>query len=233
MSRLNEEGFAEFQAGRYAAAAQRFREAYEAMADPNLRKNEAIAWFKAGRCNEAVPAANAFLISGAAHDADALEARSVVANCKVEMARDAIRAQSWPLASQLLDEAESLEPDQYARDQIALARVDLAQKRQVDERQPSVLGWALVGGGAAIIGGTLVYWLLTIPDRRESETIPMSDPDYEAISKRARTSRWLVPVALAGGAGLTGLGVYLVLSPPSKKPDSRPTTAAVGLSYRW
>lgn len=231
MNALNEEGFREFKAGRYATAALRFQEAYEASPDPNLRKNEAIAWFKAGRCDEAIPAANAFLIAGSANEADALEARSIVANCKVEMARDAIRAHSWSLAGQLLNEAESLQPDQYASDQIALARVDLAQRRQVEERGPSVLGWVFVGTGAAIIGGTFVYWALTIPDRAAVPT----DPGFDRSMKRARTSRWLVPTAFAVGGALTGTGIYLVLRPGSGDGGggSSPATAALGVRYRW
>lgn len=125
MNRLNDEGFVEFRAGRYAEAAGRFREAYAAYPDPNLRKNEAVAWFKAGACDQAMPAANGFLIAPDTSDSDRLEARSILANCRVEMARKAFETQSWELATSLLDEAESLEPDRYAQDQIAIARVEM------------------------------------------------------------------------------------------------------------
>ncbi len=231
MTRLNAQGFEEFQAGRFAAAANRFREAYEAKPDPNLRKNEAIAWFKAGRCKEAVPAANAYLIAGPSVDSEAMEARSIVANCKVEMARDAIRARSWALADQLLDEADSLQPDQYAQDQVRQARLELATAQSEAPREVSVLGWVFVGTGAAIVGGTIVYWLLTIPDRRDSEQLPMTDPRWESVRKRARTSRWLVPVALAGGAALAGTGIYMVLNPATNREAG--ATAILGLRHRW
>jgi tetratricopeptide (TPR) repeat protein len=233
MNRLNDEGFREFQAGRFANAAQKFRQAYDAFPDPNLRKNEAIAWFKAGRCNEALPAANAFLISEGTSEPDRLEARSVVANCKVEMAQNAIAAESWSLAEQLLDDAESLEPDDYARDQIALTRVDLAKARKQEARTPSPLGWILVGSGAAVVGGALVYWLVTIPDRRESETIATNDPDFDRVQARANTSRWLVPVALAAGGATTAVGIYLVLSPGGTGDDDAAPTALLGLRGRW
>lgn len=232
MNRLNDDGFREFQAGRFANAAQRFRQAYDAFPDPNLRKNEAIAWFKAGKCNEALPAANAFLISDDTSEPDRLEARSVVANCKVEMAHKAIETQSWSLAEQLLDDAESLEPDPYARDQIALTRVDLAKARKQSAQRPSPVGWVLVGTGAAIVGGAIVYWLVTIPDRRESETIPTNDPDYDRVQGRARASRWLVPVSLAVGGAATAVGLYVVLTPGSPD-DAKPTTAGLGLRGRW
>lgn len=231
MNQLNEQGFMEFQAGRYAAAAQSFRDAYAEVPDPNLRKNEAVAWFKAGRCQEAVPAANAFLIAASGSQEDAVEARSIVANCKVEMARSAIAAGSLSLAERLLVEAESLEPDQYARDQIGLAHVELATARQQDGGGPSLLGWALVGTGAAIIGGTIVYWLLTIPDRRDSNELPITHPNFDRVNRRARTSRWLVPAALAAGTALTGLGVYLVLTPRRSTADD--ATAHLGVRYHW
>ena len=230
MNRLNEEGFREFQAGRFAVAAARFRQAYEAFPEPNLRKNEAIAWFKAGQCDEAIPAANAFLIAPDTSEPDRLEARSIVANCKVEMAREATSAESWGLAERLLDEAESLEPDQYARDQIAMARVDLAAQRQAEPSKTSPVGWVLVGTGAAVVGGSVAYWLLTIPDRKESNTISPSDPDYDTVVARAKTSRWLVPVGLASGAAMTGIGIYLVVGGNS---SGKPTDATAGLVYRW
>lgn len=233
MNRLNEMGFEDFKAGRYAAAARLFRSAYEAFPDPNLRKNEAVAWFKAGKCDEAVAAANAFLIAPDTGESDRLEARSIIANCKVEMARDAVRSDSWTLAKQLLDEASSLEPDQYARDQIAIARVELAAKRKEEVSRPNPAGWVLVGTGAAVLGGTMVYWLLTIPDRKNSEMLSPSDPEFDATIKRARTSRWLVPAAFAGGAALTGVGIYLVLQGGKTSDDSRDSTALLGVTYRW
>lgn len=230
MNRLNEEGFQEFRAGRFAVAAQKFREAYAASPSPNLRKNEAVAWFKAEKCDEAIPAANAFLIAPRTSEPDRLEARSIIANCKVEMAREAINSDSYSLATRLLDEAESLEPDQYARDQIAMARVDLAAHQSSSPKQTSPVGWVLVGTGAAMLGGSLVYWALTIPDRKKSNELSPSDPEYDSVSKRASTSRWLVPVTLAGGAAMAGIGIYLVVGSTGKDSGK---TAMAGFTYRW
>ena len=233
MNRLNEEGFLEFRAGRFAEAAQRFRAAHEAVPDPNLRKNEAIAWFKAGRCDEAMPAANSFLIAADTAEPDRLEARSILANCRVEMAREAFVTENWKLAASLLDEAESMQPDDYAMDQIAIARVELVERKSSPRPQttakPSPAGWIMVASGAAIVGGTLAYWLLTIPDRDASRNLSPMHPDYDAVSRRARTSRWLVPVGVIGGAALAGVGVYLVVAGE----DRSTKQATAGLWYRW
>lgn len=232
MNRLNEEGFIEFRAGRYQEAAARFRAAYEAFPDPNLRKNEAVAWFKAGQCDQAIPAANSFLMAAEAGDADRLEARSILANCRVEMARAAIKSENLDLAETLLDEAESLEPDQYAKDQVAIARVELSERRSGHRGQagarPSVAGWVLVASGAAVVGGTLAYWGLSASDRKVSED-PLH-PDHERASKRARTSRWLVPVGLVGGGVFTGIGIYLVLAGSGQDGSGG---ASAGMTYRW
>lgn len=234
MNRLNEEGFVEFRAGRYAEAARRFNAAYQAFPDPNLRKNEAVAWFKAGMCDSAMPAANAFLIAPDTSEGDRLEARSIVANCRVELARGAMGSNNWKVAESLLDEAESLEPDQYARDQIAIARVEMAERKKSSGGSGSSggagpVGWAMVAAGAAVVGGTFVYWLLTIPDRDDSRNLSPMNPNYDRAARRARTSRWLVPLGLIGGASITGIGVYLVVSGGEK---SKPTATA-GLTYRW
>ena len=238
MNRLNEEGFIEFRAGRYLEAAQRFRKAHEAVADPYLRKNEAVAWFKAGRCDEANTAANAFLIASDTSEDDRREARSIIANCRVEMAREAFSTRNWALAETLLDEAESLEPDQYALDQIAIARVELAElRKRPPGAQPGgagaarTAGWIMVGTGAAVLVGTMIYWLTTIDDRKDSNELPMDDPNYESARSRANTSRWLVPVGLVAGAALGGLGVYFVVSGGSAG-KSAPTVTA-NLHFRF
>ncbi len=240
MSRLNDEGFQEFRAGRFAEAARRFRAAYAAFPDPNLRKNEAVAWFKAGNCGEAMPAANTFLIAPATSDSDRLEARSILANCRVEMARGAFETGSWKLAESLLDEAESLQPDQYALDQIGIARVELSERKSSPSgastgRRAGPVGWIMVASGAAVVGGTLVYWLLTIPDRDMSRNISPMDPAFDAATRRARTSRWLVPIGIIGGATLTGIGLYLVLSGGGGDAGhgGSNSTAMAGLWYRW
>lgn len=221
MSRLNEEGFAEFRAGRYEAAADLFRQAYEAMPDPGLQKNEAVAWFKAGQCDRAMPVANAFLISPHPSAADRLEARSIVANCRVEMARAAIDAGNFTIAETLLADAESLQPDSYAVDQIAIARVQLAQAKTetapVDppnEQSPAspntgrTVGWVLVGVGSSLAAAGATYWLVT-HDRRSSP-------------------QWVGPVGLASGAAIAGVGVYLVLANRANQ-----ATPVAGVTYRW
>lgn len=127
---LNEEGLEAFSAGDFVAAAEKFAEAYASEPDPVFRKSEAVAWFKAERCDPAIKAANAFLLEWDEGGDAVGQAESVIANCKVELAEDAMEAASFELADRLLFEAEEHAQDQYTRDRISTTRVELASARR-------------------------------------------------------------------------------------------------------
>lgn len=230
MERLNTKGVEAFQEGRFNDAARYFRQANDAQPDPNLRKNEAVAWFKAGNCDEAVPAANAFLIARDTHAEDEREARSIIANCKVGMARKAMKMGSFELADQLLVEAESLDPDDYARDQITMARVDLeAAKRGEGERSGSpatrAVGWSLIGIGAAGAVAGVITHVGAIRAGNELDEGRVDPARRTQLETRVARSRWLVPVLYGVGLGSAGVGLYLVL----RGAERNETSVAIGL----
>jgi tetratricopeptide (TPR) repeat protein len=134
---LNQEGIDAFAAGDYVVAAEKFAEAYASEPDPVFRKSEAVAWFKAERCEPAIEAANAFLIEWEEGGDAVDEAESVIANCKIVLARDAMESESFDLAERLLFEAEDHARDDYTRDRISATRVDLAHARREAVAAPS------------------------------------------------------------------------------------------------
>jgi hypothetical protein len=131
---LNEAGFEAFEHGRFAEAATLFSNAYDLVPDPALRKNEAVAWFKAKRCDDAISAANKLLLLEGATESDRAEVRTIIANCKVEFARDALDADEVDVAREFLAEAEALASDDHVIDQIKVVRLEIARKEKADTR---------------------------------------------------------------------------------------------------
>ena len=239
MLELNEAGFEAFSEERYVDAAEAFEAAYEASPDAVLRKNEAIAWFKAGRCDEALTAANAFLLVEGTPVEDKKEARSVVANCKVELARQALDAGSFSLAETLLAEAESLEPDDYARDQIGMVRVEIAKAKSAAEDEDEVLtqedegmsdetfrtiGWILAGSGAFLTVTAFAYHMVTLSNQSELEDLSREGGDrkrFNDLQDSIGTARWAVPTLYVLGLGSGGAGAtMLLISSPAKRGEA-------------
>lgn len=240
---LNERGFAAFDEGRYDDAARAFAEAWTYSHDETLRKNESLAWFRAGECDPAVEAGNKFLLVEGISDADRTDIHSVIANCKAEFAQRAIDAGDLDLAETMLNEADTLQPDQVARDRVAAARVDLAAaRRAAEEAKPPpeptirtvyvpepaaaeapILGYSLIGAGGAVIVGTLVYHLVALG--WQSKFFQMRDGDiggdqaeFDSLRKRVHLARVLVPVGYTIGALGAGAGVTLafIVDSPSR-----------------
>lgn len=247
MIELNEEGFKAFSEERFEDAARAFEEAYEASPDPVLRKNEAIAWFKAGRCTDALTAANAFLLAENTQVQDKKEVRSVVANCKVGLAREALKAGSYDLAETMLAEAESLEPDDYARDQIGIVRVEIATARSASQEEAEVvvedqdegmdpgtvqtIGWVLSGTGIAITVTAIAYHIMALLDQSELEDISNDGGDrkrFNELQDSIGTARWAVPTLYVVGLVTGGAGATILLL--NHRGESSPAAADLGMT---
>lgn len=126
---LNADGMRAFADGRYVEAAELFGRAYALDPQGELLKNESVAWYKAGRCTEAVETAHQFILRGKPTDAERAEAQSLIGACKVKLAGEALDAGSFDLAEKLLDDVDATDPDPVLADRTALVRVELAKRR--------------------------------------------------------------------------------------------------------
>lgn len=127
VARLNDEGLHAFAEGRYAEAADIFGRAYSLEPRAELLKNEAVAWYRAERCDQAVVAAKSFLDGPDVPAAEQSQMRSLMGACKVRLAQEAVEASSLDLATRLLDEVEAEEPDAVLRDRVAAVRAEIAK----------------------------------------------------------------------------------------------------------
>lgn len=259
VAELNEEGIAAFENERFEEAAQKFRAAWSIEPDPSLRKNEAIAWFKAGRCEEALVAASSYVGLGIDDPAAREDAESVIANCKVEFARDAMKVSDLDLAEKMLDEIEGLQVDEFTREQMNLARLDLARARdearaealpaepeRAPETDDDTLGWVLTGTGGVVFLTAVIYHLVMATSvASEHEEVGAAGEDrvrFDALSSQLDTARWLVPTLYVVGATTAGIGIYLILDSAVETPQASfspdlgrvsPRTAAAGIRWRF
>lgn len=248
---LNDEGFDAFEAGRFAEAAQTFAEAWQLSGESSFRKNEALAWFRAEKCDNAIDAGNMFLLGEKIPAEDRLDIHSVIANCKAALASTAIDAGDLALADIMLTDAEALEPDPVARDRVAAVRVELAEARAEEERRleaaenetlelpPTapppksrpVLGYALTSAGGALLAGTIVYnlmargWATDVQDIASDSSLGSRD-EFDRKQRSVKTARTAVPVLYAvAGITLAG-GVTLIVTHRNEEDD---TSTIVGI----
>ena len=234
---LNEAGLEAFEEQRFEDAARAFAKAWTLSRDESLRKNEALAWFRAGRCDEAVVAANKFLLTDQIEEADRNDIHSVIANCKVDFAKRAVDAAHLDLAENLLRDADASAQDDFTRDRIAAVRVDLAAARDaaavplepeirtvfVSEPSPPVLEIGLIATGATIAAGALTYHLVAHGWQREffrmeRGEVAADEARFNQLRKRVHVARVLVPLLYAVGVGTAAAGAtMLVLVEP--EPD--------------
>lgn len=253
VKKLNEEGIAAFEAGRFEEAAQKFQDAWKIDPDPTLRKNESIAWFKANRCNEASTAGTSYLDSGTVDAGTRVEIHAVLANCRVSYAREAMGAKDFALAEKFIDEAEVLALSDAPKETIRVAREDLNKAREADaaaaaEAQQKaaleaaaktpppavdsgapVLPWVITGAGAAILASAAVYHVIAATSMAsEYEDVAAAGDDrarYDELASSLDTARWLVPTLYAIGAATTGVGVYFLMEQDNNQPTAAPTPA--------
>lgn len=256
---LNQAGIEAFAQEDYAEAARQFAAAYDADPDPIFRKSEAVAWFKAGRCEEAITAANAFLLQWQGGAAESDEAASVVANCKVNLAEEAIASRSFELAERLLFEAEAAARDSYTKDRVSTTRVELAKSRQAatapkDEPTEKVIVVekppeaeprsaptgayvSLATGGALVVAGAILHVVTltkTVP-ALEEEAAGGDEQRHTKLAQQVDTARILVPTLYGIGGAALGLGVWLLLDrqPDAPEPTSTPVSAGFWFSGRY
>ncbi len=257
--RLNETAITLFQQGEYRESAETFARAYELLREPVIRKSEAIAWFRADDCEKASVAANKFLLIQGTSESDRADVTSVLANCRVHFAREAIASGDYSLAEEFLRKAEELEPDRLVVEEIGVARLELAraQKAEADaetaaaeqpdadepisemvdapepEPRPDVLAWSLIGSGGAVVLGTVVYHAAALG--WQNEVIRMADEGggpqrFDSLKKRVSVARVMVPVLYAVGVATAGAGVYFLVAPEQNADGERGTTISLGWS---
>ena len=253
IEKLNEEGITAFQAGEFELAAQKFQAAYAIEPDATLLKNEAIAWFKADKCKEAVDAATSFKILGNPEPGPLLEADSVIANCHVMFANTAMAAGDLDKAGELLDQTNQLQPDEEAKDFIILAREELGQKHAETtqaltlppESQPAPsktnLGWILTGVGGTILASALIYHVYALTSlKTDYDDVAAAGLDrdrYNELGESLDTARWMVPTLYALGLGTGGAGVYFLIDRGETQEmahaDKMPTNYTLSLTWSF
>ncbi|AWV89681.1 hypothetical protein [Bradymonas sediminis] len=224
MLELNEQGFAAFGEEDYLRAARKFEAAHDYVADPILRKNAAIAWFKAERCVEASEAAVFFLLAEGTLRQDRDEARSVWGHCQLDQADRAFAAGDVDRAEAIIARVDAVRTDARVKQRLAGARMRLIEMRvngaEGDLDRVS-LGWGLVSVGAAVLIGTGAYHL--------------SADGLDGAAK------WAVPTLYGAGTLSTLGGLSLVYlgnnaSQESEKPAALRAPAPafeIGLSMRF
>ncbi len=242
VKQLNNEGITAFEAGDFELAAKKFFEAWNIDQDPTLRKNEAIAWFKANKCKEASEASASYIDSGAADKETRSEMKAILSNCRVSYAREAAEVRDFNLAENFLVEAEGFAETAVPKENIQLARLDIARLRDdynqeirqralakqatIDSEADSDTNWPAIitGTGAAILTTAVVYHIVAATYyASEYEDVAKRGTDrprYDDLASSLDTARWLVPTLYALGATTTGIGVYFLYN------DSADTSAA-------
>ena len=246
VQQLNDEGITAFEAGNYELAAKKFFEAWNIDSDPTLRKNEAIAWFKADKCKEASEASASYLDSGAADKETRSEMKSILANCRVTYAREAANARDFNLAENFLVEAEEFAETAVPRENIKLARLEIAQIRDEYNQEirrrakveptttESAASWPAVvaGTGAVILTSAIVYHIIAATYyASEYDNAANQGTDrarYDDLADSLDTARWLVPTLYAIGATTTGIGVWFLYNEPA---DTSAAPSSGGVTF--
>lgn len=258
---LNEKGITAFQEGRFAEAAGFFQKAYANEAQPPLKKNEAVAWFKAGKCPEAMTAAKQYLALETGVELSVKETQAVMVDCNLKMAQAALKEDGFDKAEKHLDAADSYTPDEDAELEIASTRASIAQrkteikeerekakaeaeaKREAEERASRRgtmrnVGLGVAGGGAAIILGTLVYHSVmafgVAPKFKDTAAAGDDRAEYDRLGKRLETANWLIPTFYALGLAAGGVGAYLWWSNGALESNPQQTAnREVGVQVVW
>lgn len=249
---LNEEGIEAFESGDFARAAQKFQEAWKIKPDPTLRKNEAIAWFKAKNCKNASEAATSFLGSDANSPEDVAEVNTILANCRVEYARQAMAYKDYELARTFLSQAEYLATLDVTKENISQARLELAKlesqtspvvqaptdlPHEETPRDAPIWPYVAAGTGAAILATAIIYHIVSVTSTAsEYEDVAKAGNDrarYDELASSLDTARWLVPTLYVVGAATTGVGAYFLMGHGTETQASAPVSAGITFSGRF
>jgi|GEM_PF-6804390 len=209
MLTLNEQGFSAFGQQDYLGAAEKFEAAHDEVPDPILRKNAAIAWFKAQRCTEASEAAVFFLLAEGTQRKDRDEARSVWAHCQLDAANEALDDGEIERAEDLVARVDVVDTDARVTERVTAARMRLVEAR-VNAAGGGLdrvsVGWGMIGVGAAILVGTAAYQI--------------------AGDGLNGAETWVVPT-LYGVGGLSTLGGFALVYSGGSTPENDPEPAAL------
>lgn len=258
---LNEQGIEAFQEGRFADAASAFRQAYEKEPQPPLKKNEAAAWFKAGKCDDAMGAAKEYLALDTGAELSIKEAQAIMVDCNLNKAKTALEAGQFDEATGYLDAADAHMPDEDAELEIASVRASVVEKKsQLEEEKKraaaeaeakrqaeldaqrrsrmQTVGLGVAGGGAAIVLGTLVYHSImafgVAPKFKDVAAAGDDRGEYDRLGKRLETANWLIPTLYAVGLATGGVGAYLWMSNGSLESNPQQASAReIGVQVVW
>lgn len=182
MLALTQEGSAAFQEERFEDAALKFERAYEAYPDENLLKNAMVAWFKAGKCDRAIPSGERYIQVGKkVTPQDRSDVKTVLMECELKTAQGKLEFGKLDEAEDALDRAQASGPDEAFAPRIAALRQRIAAKRE--ELAPDaapversvavrpaageddsvdwipVAGYASLGTGVVLLGAWVPYFI--------------------------------------------------------------------------
>lgn len=210
---LNAQGMQAFADGRFTDAAEMFGRAYALDPRPELLKNQAVAWYKAERCSEAVESAHQFLTAPGATERERAETQALLGACKVRLAQEAIEVGSFDLAEQLLTDVEKMNPDAVLADRINFVRVELAKKRAAVQRGEDEAVQAQMSL-IALDDPELTLSPIESVERRDTDVVADRKPPGE---EKANVAGW--PLIVFGIASITGGVVYHVIAATSLEPE--------------
>lgn len=222
--------------GNFEIGAVKFRQAYDSYPDPILLNNEMIAWYRAGDCQKALPPAQLFLETGDPEEddidsQDRNDVETVLIECHLELADDALDDDNAVLATYHLDTLSPLERTDDEQKSYETLRAALAEVDDEHVEDQSVapapaaaassqhFGWMQIAGGIALAGVGLS--LHTVALTRQSQLESLADAgESDLLADRQeqwggfqRTTRWAVPTLYALGATAVGSGIYFLMRP--------------------
>lgn len=271
--KLNKKATEHFQNKEYKLAAEAFEKAEETAntkaAQAVLKKNAVISWYKAKMCPNAVKSAKKFLEYSKKTDIaqkDISDAKVVITKCQIDGAEAALAANKLKDADAALKDVAKyvLKEEDRTRYKVLKTQYD-AKRKAEDERQKAlkkklekpkpepktstqaIVGWSLVGAGAATLVGNSIYTVVKNGsiqnDYNDAGCDKAEKPGCAAKREDAETAQTLSIVIYSVGAGLVIGGVTaLLLDSPEQTDDEESVTwfpivgkdqAGVGMSFRF
>lgn len=127
MVKMSQEAAKLFQEGKFEQAAKRFNDASKESWEPILVKNEMIAWYKAGRCEDAIKAANTYLDrtkSDQIVEQDLQDSHVILFDCHIKAATASLDKGYIDLAEGSIAEATKYTPKEDASASSRLAGIN-------------------------------------------------------------------------------------------------------------
>lgn len=225
----------------FEIGAVKFRQAYESYPDPVLLNNEMIAWYRADDCRNALVPARRYLDDydqegDDVSPEDRRNIETVMVDCHLELAEDALEDDNAVLANYHLDMLSDSGPQDDNRDRYTRLRDRLEDQTDAPEStaetEPTApdrpdtgwsdadLGWAQIAGGIAVAGVGLSMHTVALSRQSHLEDLSNSesledqrqfDTLQDQWSSYQNTARWVVPSLYVVGAAAIGSGTYFLL----------------------